>query len=304
MSETDSYAADVDTILSMDHTATTANNTSPDTTCNSHRHYLNDEETPRSELQDFEENQSPLVMDAKLPKTPFSRQKPPLPLPSSGFHPQDDHSPVISPMNTVGTNGTLHRRVMSTITSHSLAKIFDTHDGKRYLSPEQKTASAIIPKTVQTVKKNRYGKENDACCDDISPLDDDEIRVGFRNRMQDVDVAVDDDSICSPIRGSSTTSFDFLQKQTSMNLFGNENVENEDDFALNNSSPLTLGRQEILRRCEEIPLPEEPEGTYLPCGNEFQREIQIDPTLPVFQGWVSRLHNDLHRRRHYCCRQI
>jgi hypothetical protein len=277
-SDTDSYAADTDTILS-------ANNTDTDTLGPIELENMSLSDTAYkhvpSSLQDPAHNSSQLIMNEKLAPNPLRNHQRP-PLPSSGYRVKDDECSAISPMNTVGTNATLHRRMRSTFSAASLAQIFDT-SGQTCLSPEQKKKSGVIPKTVKTVKKNRSGKND---CDGISPLEDDEIQVGFRNRMQDVDVAIDDDSVCSPIHGISKTSFDFSQKMTAMELFGKENVEVEQNVATNDKSQLTLGRKEVLERSDPCTVSKEPEGTYLPISNIFQKEISNGHDVDAFQGWV------------------
>jgi len=154
----------------------------------------------------------------------------------------------------------------------------------------------FVPKTVKTVKKNRYGRGGGVGeCDDISPLEDDECRISFRNRLEGVDAAVDDDTACSPIQRKATKSFDFVQNPIAVDLFGKENMESgmEDDDTIDDAvaaSHYTLGRKMILPPCEPIspcPVLDEIEGTYLPVCDAFREDDNGKHNDCTFEGWVS-----------------
>ena len=283
-SETDSYVADADTIFSGNHT-------DADTldlhgiTPRSDAESSSSVSSPQSNCSEYKMASS-LINEHLVTSPQRIYNKPPL-RPSRCAETKDK-SPTISPMNTIATNGTLHRRMKSTLTIDSLAQIF-RDDEQSFLSPVQSKISKVIPKTVKTVKKNRYDKNEG---DGISPLDDDgeDSKTGFQNRLQDVDVAVEDDSVCSPVYGTSKTSFDFSQKLTSVDLFGKENIE-VGQFGLARNEPQSISREVgAVKENYLSVLQKEPEGTYLPISNVFQNEIYKDKngySDVVLQGWVS-----------------
>ena len=178
-------------------------------------------------------------------------------------------SASLSPSNTMQTNGTRHRRQNSfgcnTFTAESLAQIFDTRASSLEKSPTQ---NVFVPKTIKTVKKkNRLGVQDD----DISPLDDDEdMRLCLRNRLSLVDVAVEDDSQCSPIHRKNE-AFDFTNYSISTDLFGVKSDESPVESTYE-STTLEL-------KCHR--------GQYLPISREFVKEKDYKIEEVTFEGWVA-----------------
>lgn len=244
---------------------------------------------------------------------------------SRGLSVNNNHDPTspISPMNTVGTYGSLHRRINSTctFTANSLALIFDDNNGNDndvdndqspVTSSKNGIHTSIAPKTVKTVKKkSRYGNND---FDDISPLDDNEDgRTGsrrFRERMNEIDCAIDDDATCSPIQRQEEhdehKSFDFSQNPIAVDLFGEnkENVDNEGqceakdadkntgrmaNLDLKTTCTSTLGRNaiQIQTPSPEIHAVNDPEGIYLPISSVFQDECNPNDGRRSFEGWVA-----------------
>ena len=195
----------------------------------------------------------------------------------------------ISPMNTIGTQGTMHRRVNSTctFTANSLALIFDLNE----TSPKKRTTIPVVPKTVKTIKKkSRDGNDR---FDDISPLDDNEdsrMRSrSFRERMNKIDCAIDDDATCSPIQRQEQKSFDFSQNPTAVDLFGKENIEPMTVACTDRRvlSP-TLGRNSIQKSLPDVHVVQDPAGVYLPVTTFFKEEKCSKHSECSFEGWVSR----------------
>lgn len=179
-------------------------------------------------------------------------------------------SASLSPSNTMQTNGTRHRRQNSigcnTFTAESLAQIFDTRASSQEQSPTQ---SLIVPKTIKTVKKkNRLGIQDD----DISPLgdDDDDLRQCLRNQLSQVDVAVEDDSQCSPIHRKNE-AFDFTNYTISTDLFGVKS----DEF------PIELRHENtpMILKCHR--------GQYLPLSDYFRKGNDYKMKDVTFEGWVA-----------------
>jgi hypothetical protein len=168
------------------------------------------------------------------------------------------------------TNGTRHRRNISigcnTFTAESLVKIFDSKELSLETSP---TPKLVIPKTIKTVKKkNRLGIQDD---DDISPLDDDEeLRPCFRNRLSQVDVAVEDDSQCSPIHRKNE-AFDFSNYSISTDLFGVKS-DGYPVASKQENSPMNL-------KCHK--------GQYLPVSDGFRKEMDYKVKDTILEGWVA-----------------
>ena len=250
---------------------------------------------------------------------------------SRGLSVNNNQNPTspLSPMNTVGTYGSLHRRINSTntFTANSFALIFDANandnngndndndvdnDQSPVTSCKNGINTSIVPKTVKTVKKkSRYGNND---FDDISPLDDNEDgRMGskrFRERMNEIDCAIDDDATCSPIQRQEEhdehKSFDFSQNPIAVDLFGEnkENIENEAqceakdadintgrmaDLVTKSICTTTLGRSaiQIQTPSPEIHTVNDPEGIYLPISSVFQDEGNPNDDRRSFEGWVA-----------------
>jgi hypothetical protein len=231
----------------------------------------------------------------------------------------------LSPMNTVGTYGSLHRRINSTntFTANSFALIFDANandnngsdndnDQSPVTSRKNGINTSIVPKTVKTVKKkSRYGNND---FDDISPLDDNEDGCmgsrKFRERMNEIDCAIDDDATCSPIQRQEEhdehKSFNFSQNPIAVDLFGGDkdNVANEAqceakdadinagrmaDVDLKTACASTLGKNalQIQTPSPEIHTVNDPEGIYLPISSVFQDESNPNDNRRSFEGWVA-----------------